>query len=86
MDVVLGFENKTFVEYLDSKKLTTNLRHYVMYAIAMSTNSTPCMEGVERTQRFLTSLGRYGNTPFLWPMYGSGELPQCFCRLVNINF
>ncbi|XP_054261403.1 rab proteins geranylgeranyltransferase component A-like [Macrosteles quadrilineatus] len=79
-----GFENKTFVEYLDSKKLTTNLRHYVLYAIAMSTNSTPCMEGVERTQRFLTSLGRYGNTPFLWPMYGSGELPQCFCRLCAV--
>jgi len=79
-----GFEDKTFVEYLDSKKLTANLRHYVLYAIAMSTNKTPCMEGVERTQRFLTSLGRYGNTPFLWPMYGSGELPQCFCRLCAV--
>ncbi|XP_046665799.1 rab proteins geranylgeranyltransferase component A 1 isoform X2 [Homalodisca vitripennis] len=79
-----GFEDKTFVEYLDSKKLTPNLLHYVLYAIAMSTHKTPCMEGVERTQRFLTSLGRYGNTPFLWPMYGSGELPQCFCRLCAV--
>ncbi|XP_021937749.1 rab proteins geranylgeranyltransferase component A 1 [Zootermopsis nevadensis] len=75
-----GFEDKPFLEYLKSKKLTPNLLHYVLYAIAMATGTTPCMEGVARTQKFLNSLGRYGNTPFLWPMYGSGEIPQCFCR------
>lgn len=78
------FQDKPFVDYLKSKKLTPNLIHYVLYAIAMSSEKTPCMEGVERTQRFLNSLGRYGNTPFLWPMYGSGELPQCFCRLCAV--
>jgi len=46
----------------------------------MATNKTSCRDGVNRTKHFLNSLGRYGNTPFLWPMYGSGELPQCFCR------
>lgn len=79
-----GFEDKTFVEYLKSKKLTSNLMHYVLYAIAMATENTMCMDGVNRTQRFLNSLGRYGNTPFLWPMYGSGEIPQCFCRLCAV--
>lgn len=79
-----GFEDKLFIDYLRSKKLTDNLIHYVLYAIAMCTEDTPCMEGVARTQRFLSSLGRYGNTPFLWPMYGSGELPQCFCRLCAV--
>lgn len=75
-----GFEDKTLKQYLESKNLTENLIHYVLYAIAMSNDTTPCMVGVEKTQRFLSSLGRYGNTPFLWPMYGTGELPQCFCR------
>ncbi|XP_066998765.2 rab proteins geranylgeranyltransferase component A 2 [Anabrus simplex] len=79
-----GFEDKTFLDYLKSKKLTPNLVHYVLYAIAMATEKTPCLEGVARTQRFLNSLGRYGNTPFLWPMYGSGEIPQCFCRLCAV--
>lgn len=79
-DPLPGFESKTFLEYLKSKRLTAHLLHYVLYAIAMGTDDTPCMEGVERTQRFLNSLGRYGNTPFLWPMYGTGELPQAFCR------
>lgn len=77
------FEDKTLKQYLESKGLTENLMHYVLYAIAMSNDTTPCMVGVERTQRFLSSLGRYGNTPFLWPMYGTGELPQCFCRFVD---
>lgn len=81
---IAGFEDKLFIDYLRSKKLTDNLIHYVLYAIAMCTEDTPCMEGVARTQRFLSSLGRYGNTPFLWPMYGSGELPQCFCRLCAV--
>lgn len=79
-----GFDTKTFLDYLKSKRLTAHLLHYVLYAIAMGTDSTPCMEGVERTQRFLNSLGRYGNTPFLWPMYGTGELPQAFCRLCAV--
>uniref|UniRef100_A0A8D8Y315 Rab proteins geranylgeranyltransferase component A n=3 Tax=Cacopsylla melanoneura TaxID=428564 RepID=A0A8D8Y315_9HEMI len=79
-----GFEDKKFIDYLKSKELTDNLMHYVLYAIAMSSTSTPCMEAVDRTKRFLASLGRYGNTPFLHPMYGSGELPQCFCRLCAV--
>lgn len=79
-----GFEDKKFIDYLKSKELTDNLMHYVLYAIAMSSVNTPCMEAVERTKRFLASLGRYGNTPFLHPMYGSGELPQCFCRLCAV--
>lgn len=56
-----------------------------MQAIAMATDKTLCRDGVNRTKHFLNSLGRYGNTPFLWPMYGSGELPQCFCRCVSKN-
>lgn len=30
------------------------------------------------------SLGHYGNSPFLFPVYGCGEIPQCFCRLCAV--
>ncbi|XP_012273654.1 rab proteins geranylgeranyltransferase component A 1 [Orussus abietinus] len=79
-----GFRDKTFLEYLDTKNLTPIVKHYVMQAIAMATDKTSCRDGVNRTKHFLNSLGRYGNTSFLWPMYGSGELPQCFCRLCAV--
>ncbi|KAJ6649626.1 Rab proteins geranylgeranyltransferase component A [Pseudolycoriella hygida] len=78
------FDDKTFQEFLSSQKLTPNLQHYVLYAISMSENSTPFKEGLEKTNKFLSSLNRYGNTPFLYPMYGCGEIPQCFCRLCAV--
>ncbi|KAL0839811.1 hypothetical protein ABMA28_016439 [Loxostege sticticalis] len=78
------WNDKTFKEYLTHKGLTPNLIHYVLYAIAGGTDKMPCLEGVKECKKFLMSLGRYGNTPFLWPMYGSGELPQCFCRLCAV--
>lgn len=50
----------------------------------MSNAETLCIDGIRRTRKFLQSLGRYGNTPFLFPMYGCGEIPQCFCRLCAV--
>jgi len=38
------------------------------------------LQGLSVTHSFLHSLGRFGNTPFLYPVYGCGELPQAFCR------
>lgn len=61
--------------------MTQNLIHYILYSIGMSDDQTLCPDGVRRVKKFLQSLGRYGNTPFLFPMYGCGEIPQCFCRL-----
>lgn len=78
------WDDKTFKEYLTHKGLTPNLIHYVLFAIAGGTDNMPCLEGVRECKKFLMSLGRYGNTPFLWPMYGGGELPQCFCRLCAV--
>ena len=51
---------------------------------AMADENTPCLQGLKSTKKFLSSLGRFGNTPFLHSMYGSGELPQAFCRLCAV--
>ncbi|GAB0096078.1 Rab proteins geranylgeranyltransferase component A [Sergentomyia squamirostris] len=74
----------TFVQYLQSKRLPPKLIHYLLEAISMANVHTPFEEGIARVRRFIESLGRYGNTPFLFPMYGCGELPQCFCRLCAV--
>lgn len=79
--MISDFEEKTFRSYLEHKRLTQNLIHYILYSIGMSDDQTLCLDGVKRVKKFLQSLGRYGNTPFLFPMYGCGEIPQCFCRL-----
>ncbi|XP_050090713.1 rab proteins geranylgeranyltransferase component A [Anopheles aquasalis] len=77
-------EGVTFLEHLRSQKLTPNLIHYVLYAIAMANERTPCREGLTGVKKFLMSLGHYGNSPFLFPVYGCGEIPQCFCRLCAV--
>ncbi|CAN7998512.1 unnamed protein product [Ixodes hexagonus] len=79
-----GFEGTPFVEFLSTRQLTPNLEHYILHAIAMVDDQTPTLQGLKSTQKFLESLGRYGNSPFLASLYGSGELPQCFCRLCAV--
>ncbi|GFU28549.1 rab proteins geranylgeranyltransferase component A 2 [Nephila pilipes] len=83
-DEYKGYEDKPFVEFLRSKKLTSNVEHYVLHAIAMVDETCDTLKGLKATQKFLQSLGRYGKSPFLCTCYGSAELPQCFCRLCAV--
>ncbi|XP_076369973.1 rab GDP dissociation inhibitor beta-like [Tachypleus tridentatus] len=44
----------------------------------------PCLEMIERIKLYSDSLARYGKSPYLYPLYGLGELPQGFARLSAI--
>ena len=35
-------------------------------------------------QEFISSLNIYGTTPFLYPIYGGGDVLQSFCRINNV--
>ena len=39
-------------------------------------------ETVKRLKLYQESLTRYGKSPYLYPLYGLGELPQGFARFV----
>lgn len=41
----------------------------------------PCLETINRIKLYSESLARYGKSPYLYPLYGLGELPQGFARL-----
>uniref|UniRef100_A0A452E811 Rab GDP dissociation inhibitor n=1 Tax=Capra hircus TaxID=9925 RepID=A0A452E811_CAPHI len=41
----------------------------------------PCLETINRIKLYSESLARYGKSPYLYPLYGLGELPQGFCHL-----
>jgi Rab proteins geranylgeranyltransferase component A len=76
-------DSMTFETYLKSvHKLSAKLVSIVRFALAMDTSeeSTSIRDGMNSLRQHLQALGRYGNTPFLIPMYGSGELSQAFCR------
>ncbi|XP_041819713.1 rab GDP dissociation inhibitor beta [Chelmon rostratus] len=44
----------------------------------------PCIETINRIKLYSESLARYGKSPYLYPLYGLGELPQGFARLSAI--
>ncbi|XP_073216982.1 rab proteins geranylgeranyltransferase component A 1 isoform X3 [Lepidochelys kempii] len=75
------YKERKFSEYLKTQKLTSNLQHFILHSISMvSEADSGTIDGLKATKHFLQCLGRYGNTPFLFPLYGQGEIPQCFCR------
>ncbi|NP_001133110.1 rab GDP dissociation inhibitor beta [Salmo salar] len=44
----------------------------------------PCINTINRIKLYSESLARYGKSPYLYPLYGLGELPQGFARLSAI--
>lgn len=41
-------------------------------------------EAIERIRLYGNSVARYGKSPYIYPLYGLGELPQGFARLSAI--
>ena len=46
--------------------------------------SKPARPTYERIVLYTSSMARYGKSPYIYPLYGLGELPQAFARLSAI--
>ena len=44
----------------------------------------PCLQTILKIKLYANSLAMYGKSPYLYPLYGLGELPQGFARLSAI--
>ena len=68
--------------------LDENTSDFVGHAMALyrddSYRGQPYVETVKRIKLYAESLARYGKSPYLYPLYGLGELPQGFARLSAI--
>jgi len=68
--------------------LDENTCDFVGHAMALyredSYRGKPCIETINRIKLYSDSLARYGKSPYLYPLYGLGELPQGFARLSAI--
>ncbi len=81
-------ENMDFDQYLAEKqRLSPGLRTLIRYALVLEsgTGQSTTLEGMTKLCRHMQALGRYGSTAFLFPLYGSGELPQAFCRSAAVH-
>eukprot|EP01127_Copromyxa_protea_P005515 TRINITY_DN1543_c0_g1_i1.p1 TRINITY_DN1543_c0_g1~~TRINITY_DN1543_c0_g1_i1.p1 ORF type:complete len:405 (+),score=132.44 TRINITY_DN1543_c0_g1_i1:577-1791(+) len=81
------FQEKPFLEFLQSQQLSANVIKFILYSIVNEENdqekatTVNTADAMARLKLFTSSIGRYGSTPYLVPLYGSGELPQAYCRL-----
>lgn len=78
--------NKTTMSEVYKKfGLDSNTADFTGHAIALyledSYISRPYKETVKRVQLYFSSLSMYGKSPYIYPLYGLGELPQSFARL-----
>ncbi|PVD24833.1 hypothetical protein C0Q70_15319 [Pomacea canaliculata] len=68
--------------------LDENTQDVTGHALALYLNdkymNNPCKELISRCKLYSDSLSRYGKSPYLYPLYGLGELPQGFARQVAI--
>lgn len=68
--------------------LDENTADFTGHALALHLNDDylkkPALDTVHRIQLYSESLARYGKSPYLYPLYGLGELPQGFARLSAI--
>ena len=76
-----------FADYLSKHaKLSPNLSQLVQHALALEPSSSlSTRQGMSQLCQHVQSLGRYGTTAFLVPLYGSGELSQSFCRSAAVH-
>ena len=68
--------------------LEEGTKNFIGHAMALYDNDEylqqPAREAVERVVLYCQSVARYGKSPYLYPLYGLGELPQGFSRLSAI--
>jgi len=61
---------------------------FIGHAMALFSSDTyltqPAIEMVRRAKTYIESVLRYGNSPYIYPLYGLGEMPQGFARLSAI--
>ena len=68
--------------------LEAGTRDFIGHSMALYLDDSyiqrPAREAYERIILYVGSMARYGKSPYIYPLYGLGELPQGFARLSAI--
>jgi Rab GDP dissociation inhibitor len=79
----------TTKQLYDEYGLDTNTQAFTGHAMALHRDddyiNRPAAETVEAIQLYADSLERYGKSPYIYPLYGLGGMPEGFSRLCAIH-
>lgn len=69
--------------------LEGNTIDFIGHAVALYTDESfmnlPAINVIRKIQLYMDSMGRYGNSPFIYPIYGLGGIPEGFSRISAVN-
>jgi Rab GDP dissociation inhibitor len=85
----IDLKSITMAELFKKYGLDENTQSFIGHAVALYHNDDylqrPAIETVEKAFLYRDSLAQYsGRSPYIYPRYGLGELPQAFARLAAI--
>lgn len=67
--------------------LEAGTKDFIGHAMALFLDDAylhkPAREAYERILLYVNSMARYGKSPYIYPLYGLGELPQGFARYLS---
>jgi len=73
------------VKLMEKFKLSEGVVDIVGHSLALYRDEAwlqaPSSETISRIMLYFDSLSHYGKSPYLYPIYGLGDLPQAFARL-----
>ena len=82
----LDLNKATMAEVYKKFGLEPGTQDFIGHALALELDDAymtkPAKDTYERICLYMNSMARYGKSPYIYPMYGLGELPQGFARYV----
>jgi len=86
----MNLSQTTMRQVYDKYGLEPGTRDFIGHSMALYTTDEyvdqkgQAKDAVERIRLYVNSMARYGKSPYIYPLYGLGELPQGFARLSAI--
>jgi Rab GDP dissociation inhibitor len=87
---VTDYDKSKPATYMKGKSMDQiNTQAFTGHAMALHRDddylNRPAVETVEAIQLYADSLERYGKSPYIYPLYGLGGMPEGFSRLCAIH-
>ncbi|OMJ77697.1 hypothetical protein SteCoe_22643 [Stentor coeruleus] len=84
----MDLKRQPFRDLITAFGLEENTVDFICHAVALYTSDAciqaPCHEVMMKIRLYMDSIGLYGNSPFLYPVYGIGGIAEGFSRLSAI--
>ena len=80
----LDIDRNTVAEVYKKFGLSAGIQEFIGHAMALHLDDSylnqTARDTIEKIRLYASSVLRYGKSPYIYPLYGLGDLPQAFAR------